>query len=304
MGTICTPDNATVPCKTSAWDFGIEALYLKSLYNNNNLSAFNIGSASGTRIYDELEYDFEWGFRVEGSYHFGTGSDLNLNWTHWRDDNQLRLAPPPARAAIDLTAQLRTTLYGDAKLDAINLEWAQHVDFGEYKNIRFHAGFQYAALEASLTTNQTISGATGELAGSNGTTSVTEKFEQDAFGPRVGADLSYDFNNKFALYGNVAAALLVGRNKYSNNAPFSDFDRPVHSVYTSLVPELEAKVGGEYTWSLTQGILSVNAGYMVVNYFNAFHQSNLDLDTIQEIRYNSDFGLHGPYAGIKWIGNI
>ncbi|MDI9819231.1 Lpg1974 family pore-forming outer membrane protein [Legionella sp. PL877] len=304
MGPVCAPGNVTVPCESTAWDFGIQALYLKSLYNNNDLSAYNIGSASGTRIFEALNYDFEWGFRVEGSYHFGTGSDLNLNWTHWRDDNSLRLAPPAARAAVDLTASLLTRLYADAKLDAVNLEWGQHVDFGEHKNIRFHAGLQYAALGTHLTLERTTSGATGFLADSNGTVAITDKFEQNALGPRVGADLSYDFNSGFSLYGNVAAALLVGQNRYSNNAPVNALNRPVHSSYTSLVPELEAKLGGKYTWGMGQGNLTVDAGYMVVNYFNAFHQSDLLLDTIQRIRNDIDFGLHGPYAGVKWVGNI
>lgn len=304
MGPACIPGSVTVPCESSAWDFGIQALYLKSLYNNNDFSAYNIGSGSGTRIYDELNYDFEWGFRLEGSYHFGTGSDLNLNWTYWRDSNKLRLSPPTARAAIDLTASLLTRLYADAKFNAVNLEWGQHVNFGLHKNIRFHAGLQYAAMNSNLIISQTISGATGALAANNGTTSVTEKHELDAFGPRLGADLSYDFNGGFSVYGNAAAALLAGSNKYTNNAPFTDTSRPVRSSYTGLVPELEARVGARYTWGMAQGNLTVDAGYSVVNYFNAFHKSDLLLDVIQEVRNNIDFGLHGAYVGLKWVGPV
>ncbi|KTC84982.1 Lpg1974 family pore-forming outer membrane protein [Legionella brunensis] len=304
MGPVCTPSSVNVPCPTTAWDVGIQALYLESLYNNNTLSTVNIGSGSGVRIFGEIDNDFEWGFRLEGSYHFSTGNDLNLNWTYWRDDNKLRLGPNVGRLARQITATLTDRYYGSAGLDAVNLEFGQHVDFGEYKNIRFHAGVQYADLDNKRRQDSVIAGAVGDLAFLNGLTSVTSKYTFEGAGPRVGADMSYDIGRGFAIYGNGAAALLIGDSKYSNNAPFNDETRPVHSTYTTLVPELEAKLGGKYTYMTSKGSLTFDVGYMVVNYFDPLHRSDLDLLSVVEYRDNINFGLQGAYAGVKWVGNV
>nr|WP_261341533.1 Lpg1974 family pore-forming outer membrane protein [Legionella pneumophila] len=43
-------------------------------------------------------------------------------------------------------------------------------------------------------------------------------------------------------------------------------------------------------------------GYMVVNYFDALHRSDVNLVPVVEYRDNINFGLHGPYADVKWIG--
>ncbi|HAT3975380.1 TPA: hypothetical protein RG395_002142 [Legionella pneumophila] len=302
MGPVCTPGSVNVPCPSKAWDVGIQALYLKALYNNNSFSTVNIGSSSGVRIFDELDNDFEWGFRLEGSYHFSTGNDLNVNWIHWRDDNKLRLAPTPGRLALQPNASLTQRYYGSAEFDAVNLEFGQHVDFGQYKNIRFHAGVQYADINNETRVDETIANAINELAFLNGTTSLTSTHSFSGAGPRIGADMSYDIGKGFAIYGNGAAALLVGDSKFANNAPFNDVTRPVRSVYTTLVPELEAKLGGKYTYPMTQGNLTFDVGYMVVNYFDALHRSDVNLAPVVEYRDNINFGLHGPYAGVKWIG--
>lgn len=304
MGPICTPDNVTVPCPASAWDVGVQALYLKGLSNNNTwLSTINIGSGSGTRIYQEYSRDFEWGFRLEGSYHFNTGNDVSVNWIYWKDGSAPRY-DITGRWALDTTASILNQGSSETKFNAVNAEFGQHVDFGRNKDIRFHAGLQFAKIELK---SVDVSGLSGSVLypEENYTQTVHSALKFDGVGPRVGADMTYNFSDSgFAIYGNGAAALLVGSSKYQDDVLYTDTSRPVYSKYDTVIPEIEAKLGVKYTVGLSQGNLTLDAGYMVINYFDPLHSSNLDLFTGTESRENVNFGLQGPYLGAKWIGSI
>jgi len=302
MGPVCTPGNVTVPCEANSWGFGIQALYLEVLSNNNSwLSNYNLGSSSGERLYG-YEKGLEWGFRLDASYYFSTGNDLTLNWTYWKDPNDRR-ATITGRWAADQTGVLETAIDANTRFDQVNFELGQHVDFGEHKDIRFHGGVQYARIENN---NANFNSLTGSVLfpDENFAQNVTTKQKFDGVGPRVGADMTYNFDNGFALYGNGATAILVGTSISRDDAPTTPTSRPVNSRYDAIVPEIEAKLGGKYTWGgFAQGMLTLDVGYMVVDYIDALHYSNVDLVVSGlEIRDNIHFGLSGPYAGIKWVG--
>lgn len=304
MGPVCSPDNVTVPCPANAWDFGAQALYLKGLSNNNIwLSTQNMGSSSGTRIYQQLNRDFEWGFRLEGSYHFNTGNDVNVNWMYWKDGSSLRY-DGTGTWANDGNATLLMSGTSETKFNAVNAEFGQHVDFGRNKDIRFHAGLQYAKVQLNSADLSGLSGST-EFPEENYISNVNSELNFNGVGPRVGADMTYNFaESGFAIYGNAATALLAGTSKYADDALYTDTSRPVYSKFDVIVPEIETKLGARYTFGLTQGTVVLDAGYMLVNYFSPLHASNLDLFNSAESRDNIDFGLKGPYFGAKWIGSL
>ncbi len=82
---------------------------------------------------------------------------------------------------------------------------------------------------------------------------------------------------------------------------------------TTLVPQLEGKLGAKYTYTMPQGDLTFDVGYLWVNYFNARHtitsrgtfvdgfgfRHHLGFDVNE-----SSIGFNGPCAGIKWVGNL
>lgn len=277
MGPVCTPGNVTVPCERTAWDFGAQALYLQPIYSDSRIQRFIENNSNNNFFNNNNDSDWAWGFKIEGSYHFSTGNDVNVNWYHVNRTQDFFYGTA-SEASIE------------PKWDAVNFEFGQHVDFGEWKKIRFHGGAQYAHIETDRDfVNDSVFG----------TSYFDKKF--NGFGPRVGMDMSYNWGNGFAMYANGATALLVGDSKINSNTVFvTDAGTTVNMANYSynglrtMVPEVEAKLGLKYTYAMAQGDLTLDGGWMFVNYFNAVH----------ELVSDSDFGLQGPYLGLKWVGNV
>ncbi|MDP1603474.1 MAG: Lpg1974 family pore-forming outer membrane protein [Legionella sp.] len=283
MGPVCTPGSVTVPCERTAWDFGVRALYLETT-GDDYLASSTFGTTS---TYRNADNDWGWGFQLEGSYHFNTGNDVNVNWYHYQKNT--------SRAFTALGAEFGP-FYGyrnEPKWDAVNFEFGQHVDFGEQKNIRFHGGAQYVRLERDSRLFNTIT-----------TEFVNTERKFNGFGPRLGMDMSYDLTNGFAIFGNGAAALLVGSSKFYNTlGPVTTFSNGSRNI---IVPELEAKLGVSYTYAMAQGDLTLDAAYMVVNYFDAHHNGFTSGTTLLGLgaQAQSNFGLDGIIFGAKWVGNV
>ncbi len=168
----------------------------------------------------------------------------------------------------------------------------QHADFGIFKDIRFHAGVQYAYLKRNnFAPLSTFNPNTGVA--TPGYNQVSQKFS--GAGPRVGMDLTYNVSNSFAVYGKFAGGLLIGDSSIDDTSngvpPFA------YSSTLEVIPELEGKLGLTYTHNLSRGTLIADAGYMVVNYFSVFESPQL-------VASATNLAFQGPYAGLKWIGNI
>ena len=278
MGPVCTPGSVTVPCERNAWNFGAQALYLQT----TGTDFVGVTSTGTTDTFNNFDHNWGWGFKIEGSYHFSTGSDIDVNWYHYNKTttNNYVAVPVVGIGAVPFALSV------EPKWDAVNFEVGQHVDFGEQSNIRFHGGAQYARIQRDFSLYLTAPA----------TFVANGQQKYNGFGPRVGMDMSYDLGNGLAIYGNGATALLVGDSKFSNtfNAAF-----PVTATNgsrTIIVPELEGKLGLTYTYAMAQGDLSLDAGYMWVNYFDVHNNGSLSSQT--------NFGIHGPYVGGKWVGNF
>jgi len=318
MGPVCSAVNVTVPCESTAWDLGGKALYFQpSVTGSVGGTAKTISTGAGETVDVGRNPSWGWGFMIEGSYHFNTGNDLNLNWYHVGTNRSggfngtrtvnTNFSPSIIAASNDpITAVTvnKASASVDPKWDMVNLEFGQHVDFGESKSIRFHGGLEFAR----LATNNTLAMSGNVSTAAAGTPSFSNKVSSNptynGFGPRLGADMAYDWGNGLAIYANGAAALLAGTSKYSTSYTNVLLTRSVtaSSSATLVVPELEGKLGAAYSYATAQGDLTFDAGWMWINYFNAVRGSEGRL-----IGANSaagDFGLQGVYFGMKWLGNV
>jgi hypothetical protein len=302
MGPVCAPGNVTVPCEATAWDFGVQALYLQTSFNGEVGRFDPLDSAYTDSYGDHYNHDHHdsddwgWGFQLEGSYHFGTGNDATLSWYHFDDSHDHDDHHHVDGAVVGTDDDDHDHNGFRPHWDAVNLEFGQHVDFSQTTKIRFHAGAQYARIKTS-----------GRLAylTTNGQEQViTDSWERSAsfngFGPRVGSDLSYEVGNGFAFYGKAAATLLAGTTKYNvhNVAVIHNQSR------TQIVPELEGKLGARYTYAMSSGDLTLDVGYMWIDYINARSALVTAASIPTTLAARDDFGLDGVYAGLKWVGNV
>lgn len=270
----CTPGNVTVPCEGSAYDVAAYLLYLQPAYTG----IFSYPGSNTNGNWHNFDHDYEYGFRLEGSYHFSTGNDLTANWTYW---NHGYFYNPDNLDSYNW----------EPRFNQVNVELGQYVDFGEFKNIRFHGGVQYVNVEHDIVIRSRAAQANRDIT----------HLKYNGFGPRAGLDMSYDFGNGLAVYLNSAAALTVGENDFtfrrqgtgSNRTAAAPFNR-AFGTHTRVVPELEAKIGGKYTYYMFSGNITLDAGWMWLNYFNA--QNAVIFDT--------DFALSGPYIGVKYVGVV
>ena len=143
MGPVCSAVNVTVPCETTAWGVGARALYLQSNVTSGvagTARTVSVPSTTGVLDYGQSS-KWGWGFMIEGSYLFGTGNDVNINWYHI-NNGHARTVTGSSTVATDIFAShfpviaaggsTTVTSAGAAiypQWDAVNIELGQEVDW-------------------------------------------------------------------------------------------------------------------------------------------------------------------------------
>lgn len=288
MGPVCNAENVGIPC-TSGWEVSGAALYLQDSYEGadhfgQRLDSIQIGH------YDRSN-GWGWGFMIDAGYHFGKGKDLDVNWYH-QDTSPSFFIPAH-------TFQIATTSSGGDRFvnykknwDEVNLELGQLVDYGALSHVRYYAGFEYVNLKFNLDSIRANQGTAGTLR--------TRDSQYNGYGARAGAKGSYGLLDNLYLYADGAIGLTAGGSTYRlRTIDYGTATTTGDNVDASLtVPQLEAKLGGTFGYTIAQGTLSLDAGWMWVNYFDPIIiVRNNDINY-----YNASF--QGPYVGMKWQGDL
>lgn len=281
MGSVCAPGDVTIPCAMKQWDFGIQALYLKPTYSIEQDNYLPIT----TDPVADIGGKWSMAFALEGSYHFSTGNDISLDWTHYdatRNRDYLHLSQ-------------------GTRFDQANLVLGQHIDVDTIKSARFYGGLQYANLHISHINSTSL-----DIQQDAATITPTDTllFKQknyadyNGLGPVLGVGFAYAIGTSgFSLTANTATSVLYGTVRGNVNASVNGL--VIAHPYTTrkmLAPGLEEKLGLNYNTQFAQGQLSINGGYQALNYFNVVVRAQLPKTAI------SDFGLYGPYFGVRWLG--
>jgi len=332
MGAVCSVNNVTFPC-APAWGIALQALYLQPIYSMGSLTQSSnvtdsIVDASGSNpnlatssvgTYNSANLNWDFGFKLEGVYRLQSRNDLNLNWYHFKNSTNKTLINGTNGVVDSYWDNIfdninNVNFYGDvatqfkSQWDAVNLEFGHPMNIGASTALRLHGGFQYVNLHTA-TTNTVVANDMAVAAGVfDDYTGSANLMRYYGFGPRLGTDLRYVWHNGLSLYANGAGALLFGAYKYNTSVVGTSIFTGSSFAYaqslsnTGVVPELEVKAGASYIYSLAQGDLIIDAGWMWVNYFNIQQMTGVSTGTF----YNTetDFGVQGPYLGLKWVGNV
>lgn len=292
MGPSCIPGQVTVPCEIRQWDLGIQALNYSAVYDVDKgyaLTPFN--------QFKELNNEWDWGYRLEGSYHMSTGNDITLDWSHY--DAPSSLGQFIDGAPVGFLPGFNTyNLYMTNRFDQANLVFGQQADLGAFQHTRFYGGLQYAQIRAD--------GNLAYISNLPSANPITFSRNRNAdfkgVGPVVGVDFAYELGHAFSLIANTQFSILYGTSRYQDAVVVSNalVVSAVDASKKAIVPSFELKLGADYAYSVAQGILHLEGGYHVLNYFNAIEAMNLAQTDI----HDSNFALYGPYLGLKWVANV
>lgn len=322
--------NVTIPQQMGSWSVGLEALYEES--NNGDFhyaaSQHVVTNTAPTLSTDDrrvhgVDMDNDWGGHIDLAYNFaGDGRYVKLGYTHLtvndsdrfeRQPNDLLRGVGIGAAPLVIQPVNPTTAVADwddaegrskSKYDAVDLVFGQRFDFGQKVTLDAFGGLRYVNLsqkdEASY--HQQTSATVTEFA----RLGVNSEF--NGLGPRAGFNGQVRLGSGFSIVGTMAGSLVVGESESSarrldqvtTSGAFSTHQARADKVSEStvVVPELDARLGVNYTASFTPDTaVGIELGYEVVNYFDV--NNNSQVSYADTVNHMNDFAMQGPYLRVQ-----
>lgn len=306
----CTSHKVGVPCNKKAWDISVEGIWGQPTNDDLDIWTWqdNNGNLYQNNFVDPDQDDrADMGFRLAWSYHATQGREFALSWTRYDEKHRENLSAEEVED--DTSATMRAN--ARFEFDAINAEFAQHVNLGSRMDLRLHAGVQYVNLDHHLSFSDPV----GFDGGDNDYTMANFTSRLDAFGARFGTGMNYAINHDIHVIASAAVSLLVGDidSKYEDlsnrNDVFQKVDNGLDDRHTVL-PATEGRIGINYTHGVDKGMVTAELGYHVQTVYHSiihaqpiegFGGNNGPTSPRQSI---SNFGFHGPYLKLKYVSQV
>ena len=299
------------PYKPS-WHIQLDALYLQPTYSLGSFTQNFYKTTTTENIVDVSNYNttkfrFGWGSKLDLSYLYKEKRDIAINWYHLATQKNQYLVNGVTNtddSIYDIISD--TTFYANilwsakTQWDAINFE----IGYEPLKACRLQGGIQIADIQTTVSSISNSPNANNSVFISTVYTNTLSKLSFKGIGPRLGMDLSYDLLSHFSIFAGGSASLLTGSRDFKitsqgynrNTIPPATYTGLKSSSNTIIVPELQLDLGGAYSYLTKRGNISAHAGWMWINYFSVL--SNPRAVTSET---KTDFGVQGPYIGIKWL---
>ena len=307
MGAACQEGHVTVPCDKQGWAISAQALYMQMTTGAESANSTLTGSTGSVTRGANTPYS--WGFQVEGAYDFQNGKDLNLNWYRLRSSNSKNLASPTSIGStfstsdpVGISSPSTVTnvkinslsVSNQTGWDMVNMEHGRLINIDEEFNARIHFGGEYSRVyQDSSFANTGTSGArsTAYSLSSN----ITAVY--NGFGPRLGLDLGYDTAVGLGFYGKAAVGVLAGTAKtHLTQTNTTNINTGLSYSVSRVITTTDGRLGLSYGHDFLQsGALSVDAGWMWVNYLSPLVSQGSTTGA-----HNNNFGVQGVYFGAKW----
>lgn len=287
MGPVCTPGNVTVPCEATGWDVGVYALYYQPLTDGR--WAYHSVTTPNVNVLHDFEPKWDWGFALEGSYHFNTGNDFTVTWSRIDVDHS------GTYIGGTTVPVLGDNFTVNHNWNQVDMAMGQFVDFSANKKMRFHGGLTYSSIERSVS----------DFFSTTGLFRQGDNSKFSGWGPRTGLDMMYVFGNGFGVHAKAAASLLVGSSSFTSGiAPVLGSGTLTGSA-DAIVPELEGTLGVDYTYPMASGELRLDLSYDVRDYFDALTNRSRALSPAQVSNiFTTNYGLQGIKFGLNYKGNV
>jgi len=308
-----TPFRVDIPDMREGWGFLVEGAAIRGYTNDlgyvydllvNSVTEGIYTTNTLDAIFENVDPQYAFDLRVGVDYTLADYANvLNLSYEH--------LFNNPTNDSFNDNSLAIATGALTQKLDAITLSSEQHILIGSYWETTFTGGARFAHLSQDLSATLITYGGTFNTTETQ-TSLLTAQF--NGVGPLLGLGTLFHLNNSFGIGAELQGALLIGKNKISQqtgtftassfhigeNASFINAE----DVY-SIAPELFAKLYGNYFYRFINGMeVLVEAGWRVDQFLsvrvldNALFANNPSSTVILpglDINKNNDIGFSGPY---------
>jgi hypothetical protein len=312
--------NVTAPRQAAYWSAAVEF----SSYTMGNsdyqwiVDLDQISSATPTldqyRAHS-VEMNNEWGFKLEGAYHFaGNGRDISLSYRmlqdresdHFNGEGDSYIATDwwwTSTESDNLGSFEEDSADSDGrsfgKVRETDLVFGQKIDMGHRVSIHPFGGLRYGAVEVRDR---------GEYR-STVTDGLEYRFDRYVsdfvgLGLRFGSDASVMIGRGFSFTGKLGVSLLVGDMNQrgsmldmNSNLSITDIDTFRTDSQTRVVPEVDSRLAVNYAFGLTDSLnAELELGYEASNYFGVTNK-NLIAYT-NNVADAQNFGFYGPYLRV------